>query len=70
MGRTIAVAICLSSCFSLSGAAELPGKWQVRAPTPAPRSEVAAAELNGKIYLMGGYVKNGDLLEEYDPEKR
>jgi N-acetylneuraminic acid mutarotase len=34
-----------------------------------PRSEVAAAELNGKIYLMGGYVKHGDLLEEYDPVK-
>ena len=48
-------------------AAQLPGKWQARASTPVPRSEVAAVELNGKIYLMGGYVKNGDLLEEYDP---
>ena len=48
---------------------ELPGRWQVRASTSAPRSEVAVAMLNGKIFLLGGYIKNSDLLEEYDPTK-
>src|SRR2546427_10247113 len=55
---------------SLTGASEtLPGKWELRAPMPSARTEVAAAELGGKIYVMGGYEKNGDLLEEYDPAK-
>ena len=44
-------------------------KWEIRAPLPSARTEVAAAELGGKIYLMGGYEKNGDLLEEYDPAR-
>src|SRR2546425_3293326 len=55
---------------SLTGASEaLPGKWELRAPMPSARTEVAAAELGGKIYVMGGYEKNGDLVEEYDPAK-
>jgi len=33
---------------------------------PSARSEVAAAEVGGKIYVMGGYEKNGNLVEEYD----
>ena len=45
------------------------GKWEIRAPMPSARTEVAAAELGGKIYVMGGYEKNSDLLEEYDPLK-
>ena len=36
---------------------------------PSARTEVAAVELGGKIYVMGGYEKGGDLLEEYDPAK-
>lgn len=31
------------------------------------RTEVAAAQLGGKVYVMGGYERNGDRLEEYDP---
>src|SRR5207253_3188100 len=54
---------------SLTGASEtLPGKWELRAPMPSARTEVAAAELGGKIYVMGGYEKGGDLVEEYDPK--
>ena len=34
---------------------------------PSARSEVGAAEVGGKIYVMGGYEKNGNLVEEYDP---
>jgi len=36
---------------------------------PSARTELAAVELGGKIYVIGGYEKGGDLLEEYDPAK-
>ena len=36
----------------------LPGIWTRLAGVPTPRSEVAAAELNGKIYVFGGYGGN------------
>ncbi|HEX7152308.1 MAG TPA: kelch repeat-containing protein [Thermoanaerobaculia bacterium] len=32
-----------------------PGEWGMRAPTLEPLSELALAEANGKLYLMGGY---------------
>src|SRR5215831_5776805 len=53
----------------VSAAAEPRGKWEIRAPMPSARTEVAAVESGGKIYVMGGYEKGGDLLEEYDPGK-
>ncbi len=53
---------------------EGPGKgaWITKAGLIHSRSEVAAAELNGKMYVLGGYA-DGDLAqrlnEEYDPAK-
>jgi N-acetylneuraminic acid mutarotase len=35
-----------------------PGQWGMRAPTLEPLSELAVAESNGKLYLMGGYPAN------------
>ena len=32
-----------------------PGEWGLRAPLIEPNSELALAELNGKLYLLGGY---------------
>ena len=32
-----------------------PGEWGLRAALIAPNSELALAELNGKLYLLGGY---------------
>ena len=32
-----------------------PGVWAERAPMLLPRSEMSIAELNGRIYAMGGY---------------
>ena len=70
LARAVATGLLLSSCFfcSLAGAGP-PGNWQIRAPLPSSRTEVAAAEIGGKIYVIGGYGKNGDLVEAYDPRK-
>jgi uncharacterized protein (TIGR03437 family) len=34
------------------------GQWGTRAPLIEPNSEMAVAELNGKIYVIGGYPAN------------
>ncbi|MGH7164577.1 MAG: Kelch repeat-containing protein [Nitrospiraceae bacterium] len=54
-----------------------PGSWTTLAPAPTKRTEVAAAALGGKIYVVGGFNEPGlgnltrlavsDALEEYDP---
>jgi len=53
------------------------GTWHVAAPIPMKRTEVAAAALDGKIYVVGGFEKPsfGNVLnfgitpsvEDYDP---
>jgi N-acetylneuraminic acid mutarotase len=46
------------------------GTWRTLAPMLTPRSEVAAAELDGKIYVVGGFLGNGSAtatVEVYDP---
>lgn len=43
--------------------------WAERAPLPATNSEIAVAELDGKIYVMGGYPSTRvyvDTVEVYD----
>jgi len=61
-------------CLPLLGSAASGGDWEMRAPMPSKRSEVAIAELDGKIYVIGGRVgsmavttgSTTDLVEEYD----
>ena len=69
--RPIAGLIGLSLIIVLqtATAAQLPGKWRTRAAMPSSRTEVAAVELGGRVFVIGGYDKNGDLVEEYDPAK-
>ncbi|HEX9988871.1 MAG TPA: kelch repeat-containing protein [Chloroflexia bacterium] len=44
------------------------GRWLTKAAIPTPRSEVAVAEVNGKIYVLGGFSTQGQAIhEEYDP---
>jgi N-acetylneuraminic acid mutarotase len=46
------------------------GVWQELAPMPTARQELATAVLNGKIYVIGGYDKDGnstDTVEVYNP---
>src|SRR3989304_7446063 len=45
----------------------LPGHWVKKAPMPTPRTEVAVAELLGKIYVVGGLGGDGRTVEMYDP---
>ncbi len=47
----------------------LPYRWEVQAPLSQPRSRMAAVELAGQIYVMGGEGGDGtplDLVEIYD----
>src|SRR5512147_789531 len=55
-------------CLSANARAQLPGTWQKRTPMSSARTEVAAVELGGEIFVMGGYEKGGNLVEEYDPK--
>lgn len=53
------------------------GAWRTAAPAPTKRTEVAAAALRGKIYVVGGFEQPGlgnlmnlaitATVEEYDP---
>src|SRR5262245_53642006 len=63
------LALSLLVFLSVNAHAEPPGKWQSRAPMPSERTEVAAAEVGGKIFVVGGYGKGGELVEVYDPAK-
>ena len=44
----------------------LKGVWSRLADVPTPRSEVAVAELNGKIYVLGGFGAGATANEEYE----
>ncbi|MGB6445408.1 MAG: kelch repeat-containing protein, partial [Xanthobacteraceae bacterium] len=45
------------------------GTWTFKAPLPAPRAEVAAVALDGKLHALGGAVSGaaGPYHDVYDP---
>ena len=46
------------------------GAWSTLAPLLQPRSEIAVAELGGKVYVIGGYPAGripSDVVQVYDP---
>jgi N-acetylneuraminic acid mutarotase len=52
------------------GAQEQTGTWTVIGTMPYPRSEIAAAQTNGKIYILGGHIPGTQatmFTQEYDP---
>jgi N-acetylneuraminic acid mutarotase len=49
-----------------SAQAPAPGRWSQGAAMPSSRTEVAVAEVNGKIYVVGGFGGERE-LEIYDP---
>src|ERR1700752_2743836 len=67
----LAALMVASAMPALSQTTGPAGVWAVPAPMPAIRNEVAAATVNGKLYVFGGSVGGGryDLTrnEEYDP---
>lgn len=78
--RTLAtVVIVYQLLFPLPvfGEDALPGTWKAMTPAPTKRTEVSAAAVNGKIYVIGGFNEPSlsnlkDLtistaVEEYDP---
>jgi N-acetylneuraminic acid mutarotase len=44
-------------------------RWQTRTPVPTPRSGIAAAILEAKIFVFGGEAPSGTFnqVEAYDP---
>jgi len=59
-----------SSIYQMITAQSEPSHWTTGAPIPTPRSEVAGAVLNNKIYIVGGFDSSGrstSIVEVYDP---
>jgi len=58
-------------CVAMVGSAASGGHWEMRAPMPSKRSEVAVAKLDGKIYVIGGLKYligwTSGAVEAYDP---
>ena len=51
-------------------AALVVGAWLTASPLPVPRTEVAAAPLQGRIVVVGGFLANGGnsrRVDAYDP---
>ncbi len=47
------------------------GRWIAKAPVPVERTEVSVTGLDGKLYLVGGYVLGSvtaNLVQSYDPK--
>ena len=71
------LALLLEPCTFGEGLTPHAGSWTTLAPAPSKRTEVAAAALGGKVYVVGGFNEPGlgnltrlavsDALEEYDP---
>jgi hypothetical protein len=46
------------------------GSWRIGASLPVPVSEMAVAELDGKVYVLGGYTgetSSSAFNQLYDP---
>src|SRR5688500_8491593 len=63
--RAAKLLVRIAPCLALLGLTSAataqeppPGEWGMRAPVPEALSELALAESNGKLYLMGGYPQN------------
>jgi Kelch motif len=71
--RVRALTVCLLLLQSLSGCAAAQGvpegPWTRAAPMPMARSELAAAALDGRIYVAGGIAQWGTTaaFQAYDP---
>ncbi len=72
----LGIALAAASSSGLP-ASEPAGAWAAKAPAPSKRTEVVAAAVGGKIYVVGGFgepklrtlkdLTISDAVEEYDP---
>ncbi len=63
-GRVLILTMAIQSPVATISAAD--GAWISLAPMPDPRQEVGVAELNGKIYVVGGLPRT-NRVQQYDP---
>lgn len=64
-------ALALLCALPLASAAQEPGEWAHRAELLAPNSEFAVAELDGRLYILGGYPASRETVttvQVYDAE--
>jgi N-acetylneuraminic acid mutarotase len=69
---TVTVAGCLGTTTDSVAPLDImsPGKWTVPAPMPTARQEVAVAEVNKRVFVIGGFGPGDeavDTVEVYDP---
>jgi hypothetical protein len=55
-----------AALLSAAALAQGTGRWSAGAPMPSSRTEVAVAEVGGRIYVVGGFGGERE-LEIYDP---
>jgi N-acetylneuraminic acid mutarotase len=72
LALALSVAGCLGKTTDSAAPLDImsPGKWTVLAPMPTPRQEVAVAEVNGRVFVIGGFGLDSeavDTVEVYDP---
>ena len=54
--KTFSAALLLGgTLFAAAAFAQSIGRWSAGAPMPSARTEVAVAEVGGKIYVVGGF---------------
>lgn len=73
-GAALAVVAVTGCTTDVTEAPATPGglelTWSTGAQMPTPRTEVAAAALDGQVFVAGGFVADGsatDVVEVYDP---
>src|SRR2546425_11947856 len=68
LGALITVGLILVGCLGKTTDSPAPidilspGKWTSLAPMPTARQEVAVAELNGRVFVIGGLGPGGAAL--------
>ncbi|HEV2814211.1 MAG TPA: hypothetical protein VGW10_13235 [Solirubrobacteraceae bacterium] len=66
MGRGTLISALLMLLLAAPATAAPPERWQSRAPAPLPRQEAAFTELDGKMYLAGGFEHGGAESARHD----
>jgi hypothetical protein len=61
-----AALLAAGGLFTAAALAQGTGRWTTGTPMPSARTEIAVAEVGGKIYVVGGFRGERE-LEIYDP---